>query len=77
MTFRALSKPYVGAHLEYNGSFVKTWESRLEADGEDENLEPGRVLETDGSATKTKTGHGVIWLTSHEFDKLPIKGEYL
>lgn len=73
---RALSKPYVGAHFEYKGEDVKVWDTRIEKQAP-KNIEPGKVLDVDNSEILVKTGDKTLWLTEHELNKTPQKGEYL
>ena len=39
---RALTKPYVGAHIKYRGQNISIWKVK-EIDITDENIEPGRM----------------------------------
>ena len=73
----ALSRPYVGAHLEFQEEEVKVWEVKEEEKINKLNHEPGKVLEIDGSDLIVKTYDGSIRITDHEFNHLPLKGEYL
>jgi methionyl-tRNA formyltransferase len=73
---RALSKPYVGAHVANNDNDIKIWKTDP-AKYEVKNIEPGKVLELDGRKIKVKTGNSAIWLLEHEFDKLPQVNSYL
>ena len=72
----ALSRPYVGAHLEFQEKEVKVWEVKEEKINK-LNHEPGKVLKIDGSDLIVKTYDGSIRITDHEFNHLPLKGEYL
>ena len=72
----ALSRPYVGAHLEFQENEVKVWEVKEEKINK-LNHEPGKVLKIDGSDLIVKTYDGSIRITDHEFNHLPLKGEYL
>lgn len=73
---RALSEPYVGAHLEYNGMAVKVWEVREEPHGE-LNIEPGKVLRVEQGTVLVKCLDGAVRLCRHEFAQPPREGEYL
>ncbi len=74
---RALTKPYVGAHFQYNGKEYKVWKV-IEIDSEDfKNIEPGKVLKknNDGSLD-VKVGNGCIKLV--DFDAIEIsEGDYI
>lgn len=73
---RALTKPYVGAHVIYNGEEVIVWkvEKIYNVQG---NLENGKVLDVNDNTITVKTYDGAIKIISHEFNKLPNAGEYL
>lgn len=73
---RALTKPYVGAHLELNSGDVLIWAA---SDGGEapENIEPGKVLMVCGNAVKVKCANGSVWLLEHEMNEIPQVGEYL
>lgn len=73
---RALSKPYVGAHILYDNKEIKIWKTVPE-NFETINIEPGKVLEINGSKIKVKTGDSAIWLIDHEFNLLPKINSYL
>lgn len=75
---RALSKPYVGAHLEFENFEIKIWEVELDKSYElYNNIEPGKVLTVLENRIQIKTGDSSIWITDHEFKKLPIVGTYI
>jgi len=75
---RALTKPYVGAHVEYNGTDIKIWEVELsEYDTANNNIEPGKVLHILENKIEVKTGNSTIWLVNHEFKELPQIGTYI
>lgn len=68
---RALTKPYVGAHVEINGNDYKVWKTRVE-NFEESNLEPGRILKMQEGKILVKTYDSAIWLDEHE---LPVNFE--
>lgn len=72
---RALTKPYVGAHVVYNGEDYKVWKSR-ERKSEAINLEPGKILAVENNVITVKTGDGAIDLIEHDFKVMPRVGEY-
>lgn len=75
---RALTKPYVGAHVEYNGLEIKVWEVEPgNGDGETKNDEPGKVISVVEGKIQVKTGDSTIWLTKHDFGKLPKPNMYI
>jgi len=73
---RGLSKPYVGAHLEYKGRDVSIWKVK-EINNSQNNIEPGKVLEANTETFIVKTIDNAIEIIDHDFDFLPRKGEYL
>lgn len=75
---RALTKPYVGAHIEYNGTDIKIWGVEVsEYDSTNDNIEPGKVLSILENKIEVKTGDSAIWLVNHEFKELPQVGTYI
>jgi methionyl-tRNA formyltransferase len=75
---RALTKPYIGAHVEYNGADVKIWGVELSYyDCNHNNIEPGKVLSIIDNKIEVKTGDSSIWLVNHEFTELPQIGTYI
>lgn len=75
---RALTKPYAGAHCIYKGNEIKIWKVRICDETERfVNLEPGKIISTEGSKIKIKTGDVVIEIIEHNFDSLPVVGNYL
>ena len=72
----ALSRPYIGAHLEFQEKEVKVWNVKEEKFNK-LNHEPGKVLNIDGNDLIVKTYDGSIRITDHEFNHLPLKGQYL
>ena len=73
---RALTKPYVGAHIKYNGKNISIWKVR-EIDDFRENIEPGKVLKTSDKFFIVKSSDGAIEVTEHDFKAPPKIGEYL
>lgn len=72
---RALTKPYLGAHVVYNGEEVTVWKVEKIYNVQ-ENLESGKVLEVYDGRITVKTYDGAIKIICHEFNKLPKVGEY-
>ncbi len=73
---RALTRPYVGAHCQYNGVEIKVWKTQVTDTGHN-NIEPGKVLSTRGQHIIVKCGEGAIELLEHEFKTVPEEGCYL
>ncbi len=77
---RALTKPYVGAHLTINDSEYKIWRVKtLECKPDCSNLEPGKVLKKDSANNSfdVKTYDGIIRVEEHDVPDLEIIGSYL
>ena len=73
---RALTKPYVGAHLNYKGKEIIVWKIKV-IDNKDNSIECGKILDINKKNIIVKTYDGAIEITHHEFKKLPDIGEYL
>jgi len=73
---RALTKPYVGAHIEYNGQDISVWKVE-EIYFDKNNIEFGKVLENNGKTFTVKTYDNAIRILEHDFKELPKVGEYL
>ncbi len=73
---RALTKPYIGAHCNFQNKEIKIFEAEL---GEHTcpNFEPGKVIFVNDHEIVVKSGDGSIILTKHEFDPLPFVGQYI
>ncbi len=73
---RGLTKPYVGAHLEYDNQDISIW--KVEETGyTQKNIEPGKVLESKNNSIVVKTNDNAIRILQHDFKLLPKVGEYL
>ena len=73
---RALAKPYIGAHFNYQGQEVKVWKAQGPVEVAD-NLEPGKILEAGPDGVLVKCGEQAIRLQRTEPEFLPGVGEYL
>ncbi len=73
---RGLSRPYPGAHCNYNGINCKIW-SVEPGNFSETNIEPGKVIAQNGKVIEIKTGDASIKLVEHEIDPLPPNGSYL
>ena len=63
---RGLSKPYVGAHIDFQENECKVWTAKP-CDDAYPNFEPGKVLEINSQGgIKVVTGSSSIWLLEHE-----------
>ena len=72
---RALSKPYVGAHLLFRNREYKVWKVEKE-NLHRPNLEPGKILAILGNTVLVKTGDGAVRIVAHQMDRLPKVGDY-
>lgn len=73
---RALTKPYIGAHIEYKEKEVKIWEVK-EIKINMPNIEPGKILNIKNNEILVKCYDNAVLLVQHEFHDLPLVGEYL
>jgi len=73
---RALTKPYVGAHVIYTEKEYKIWKCR-QRESNCSNLEPGKILAVEEKIITVKTGDGALDLIEHDFEVMPRVGEYL
>jgi len=74
---RALSKPYIGAHLDYEGHEYKVWQV-LPGPKKESNIEPGKVLDIDDRhCILVKTSDSSIWIIDHELSEVPNISDYL
>ena len=73
---RALTKPYVGAHINYKEKEITVWKVEI-VENKENNIESGKVLDINEDKILVKTYDGAIRITHHEFEKIPNIGEYL
>jgi len=73
---RALTKPYIGAHIEYKGQDINIWKVKVVKNMQI-NLESGKVLKIKDNSIVVKTYDGAIEILEHDFKDLPSEGEYL
>ena len=62
---RGLTKPYIGAHIEYKNEIIKVWETKVIRGGE-KNIEPGKVILVGNNGIVVKTGENSIRLIKTE-----------
>jgi methionyl-tRNA formyltransferase len=62
---RGLTRPYVGAHFDYDNQVIKVWKTEIELEIP-VNLEPGKVLAVDNNTVLIKAGIGAIRLLDFE-----------
>ena len=73
---RALSQPYIGAHLVFQEKDIIIWKVEI-VDYPYLNIESGKVLDSNSDFVVIKTHDGAIKLIEHEFNILPKIGDYL
>lgn len=73
---KALTHPYVGAHVEYDNNEIKIWKAKKVIFSE-KNIEPGKVLNVLKNEIIVKTYDGAIKIVDHEFKTVPKIGDYL
>jgi len=73
---RALTKPYIGAHVEYKGEDINIWKVNV-IENTQSNLESGKVLEIKENSIVVKTYNSAVEILEHEFNELPKVGDYL
>jgi len=73
---RALTKPYVGAHIKFNETNYSVWKVK-ESNDFQENIEPGKVLRVFDKVFVVKSYDGAIEIIEHDFKEMPKVGEYL
>ena len=73
---RALTRPYVGAHVEYKNMDITVWKVKV-IENNQTNIESGKVIDSCNNSFVVKTNDGAIQILEHEFKKLPMIGEYL
>ena len=73
---RGLTRPYVGAHFDYDQQTIKVWQTEIEPKAP-VNLEPGKVLQVDKHSLLVKAGIGAIWLLDYDPIITVPPGSYL
>jgi len=72
---RGLTKPYVGAYIEYNGVDFVVWKVE-ELNCTCQNIECGKILDVNKNTFSVQCADKVIRVLEHEFEVLPSVGEY-
>lgn len=73
---RALTRPYVGAHIQIGNKNFRVW--RVEEEQFDiRNVEPGKVLKVENGTISVKTADGSVVLVDHEIPAKVQIGSYL
>ena len=73
---RGLTRPYIGAHFDYNGLSIKVWRTEI-ISGIATNLEPGKILDVSESSFLVKTGIDAIRVIEYSPQLSLHPGSYL
>ena len=73
---KSLSRPYPGAHINWDQNEVKVWKVR-HINNTNKNIEPGKVLDIKNNIILVKCGEDAVEFIEHEFEILPNVGDYL
>lgn len=74
---KALSKPYLGAHFEYEGKEIKIWVAEIIEDEYIEHIIPGEIVEVKDGYFIVKTSDKLLKVTDFEGDFKPVQFTYL
>ena len=74
---KALTKPYVGAHVVYENKNIKVWKVKEQTEINLPNIECGKVLDTTNNQILVKCFNNAVLLEEHDFSSLPDIGEHL
>lgn len=74
---KALTKPYVGAHFNYNNMDIKIWNAKIIETRDIENIEPGKIVKVNENSFIVKTADKLLQILEYEGDFIPKEGEYL
>ena len=74
---RALTRPYDGAYFTKDGEEIKVWKVEVLKDENQENIEPGKILRTEGSNVVVKCGTGSVLFKDTESKLTFNEGDYL
>lgn len=73
----ALTKPYVGAHFEYESVDIIVWKAVIIQSSRFENIEPGKVIEVTDNDFTVKVSDNLIKVTEYQGVFVPKEGMYL
>lgn len=74
---RALTRPYIGAHLKFGDEEIKVWSCEI-GPNYSLNIEPGKILKVrQDKRILVKSGDSSVWLKEHEFTVLPEVNKYI
>lgn len=74
---KALTKPYVGAHFQYNHNDIIIWRAKILERQAIENIEPGKIVDVNKNSFIVKTADKLLQILEYEGDFIPKEGEYL
>lgn len=72
---RALTRPYVGAHISHGQKDYKVWKASM-GPKVDDNIEPGKIIAVENHQILVKTADSTIYLLEHEIDFQATVNEY-
>tara|TARA_R110002072_G_scaffold1989_2_gene16433 strand:+ start:153809 stop:154696 length:888 start_codon:yes stop_codon:yes gene_type:complete len=73
---RALTKPYIGAHIHYKEKDYKVWKVS-ESNENIPHIEYGKILNITDSKIHVQCLNSSVIIEEHDLDELPEVGEYL
>ena len=73
----ALTKPYVGAHFEYNSADITVWKAEIINSNNIENIEPGKIVDVSSKDFTVKVSDLLLKITDYQGDFVPKEGMYL
>ncbi|MCS1383978.1 formyl transferase [Lysinibacillus sphaericus] len=76
---KALTKPYVGAHFQYNNMDITIWRAKVLESHDMDNIEPGKIVNVNvnDNSFMVKTADKLLQILEYEGDFIPKEGEYL
>lgn len=73
----ALTKPYTGAHFEYEGKEIKIWTAEVIEASNIKHLIPGEIIDVKDKFFVVKTSDKLLKIIDFEGDFKPIESTYL
>lgn len=73
----ALTKPYAGAHFEYNNQDIIVWKIKYLLNDKDRNIEPGKIISVNENSFTVKVADGLVEILEYSDHFIPVEGEYL
>ncbi|WP_342473025.1 formyltransferase family protein [Metasolibacillus sp. FSL H7-0170] len=73
----ALTRPYIGAHFEYEGKDIIVWKVEQLNAPYIQNIEPGKIIEANSDSFIIRSGDKLIKVLDFEGEFVPKEGIYL